>query len=218
MLEKTEKMAFGYLRKTLGKTPLCTRTTVAELCQRCDELDMDDCGGYQIVGRELFDDPIDLDRMRMLLLDDAEVSGYVVEELPDDSFVIRERIAPADEIHVRDIVSFELDIFAFMDIGRSISITIQDGAIACHHAPEAPAMRFIDDEMAERLDGLFATCGIAAWKPLWRADNCVADGEAWSLNILLKDGRALECNGDDDWPMTFENLIDGIEEIVAGIR
>ena len=79
-------------------------------------------------------------------------------------------------------------------------------------------MRFIDDEMAGKLDGLFANCGIAAWKPLWRADNCVADGEAWSLNILLKDGRALECNGDDDWPMTFENLIDGIEEIVAGIR
>ena len=37
-------------------------------------------------------------------------------------------------------------------------------------------------------------------------------------DILLKDGRALECNGDDDWPMTFENLVDGIEEIVEGVR
>lgn len=215
MLEKTRLLAFDLLWETLKESPRGVELTMEDLAERCEEIEMDDWGDYQISSRKLLDDPVDLDELRPELLDHADAFGFVVED-SKERFVLWDRRDPGRPIRVRDIANLELDTFTMMAIGVDIDVTIRCGAITFKRPLEPAFGRRIDDALAEELDCIFGECGVSSWKPLWLPDQPVMDGTMWRLLITFKDRTAIACNGDNAFPDSFDDLVDGIATVVEG--
>ena len=77
MLDETRRMALEALQYELDKIPHGTPIIIEDLCDRCEELFMNDEGDYEIEGRERYSDPLDVLVLEEDLIARAEESGLV---------------------------------------------------------------------------------------------------------------------------------------------
>lgn len=214
MRDDTRKMALEALQYELDKIPHGTPIIIEDLCDRCEELVMNDRGDYEIEGRERYADSLDLFVLEEDLIARAEDNGLVAVH-EREGLVLRERVMHGEHIMARDIVCLSLDVSTFMAVESDVSILLEGSTIRIRRPIEGEASRPVG-EVAFALDGLLARCGVSEWEESYSPDHLILDGTGWDLLIILKDGRALVSGGSNAWPGTLEDLVDGLERIIVG--
>lgn len=215
MRDDTRRMALEALQYELDKVPHGTPIIIEDLCDRCEELVMNDAGGYEIEGRERYSDPLNLFILEEDLIARAEENGLVAIH-EREGLVLRERVSRGEPIMTRDFACLSLDVSTFMAIESDVSILLEGSAARIRRPIEGEASRPVDGHVAHALDELLSRCGISEWDESYYPEYPVLDGTSWDLLIILKDGRALVSGGSNAWPEALWDLIDGIEALVLG--
>ena len=213
MLNETRKMALEALQYELDKIPHGTPIIIEDLCDRCEELFMNDKGDYEIEGRERLGDPLDLFVLEDDLIARAEDSGLVATN-EQEGLVLRERVPHGEPIRTQDIACLSLDVSVFMAFDSDMIILIEDSTLRVWRSIEGKASRPVY-EIADAIDELLSRCGVSEWEDSYYPEFPILDGLGWDLLIILKDGRALVSDGCNAWPETLWDLADGMATLVG---
>ena len=214
MLNETRRIGLEALQYELDKIPHGTPIIIEDLCDRCEELFMNDEGDYEIEGRERYSDPLDLFVLEEDLIAHAEESGLVAIH-EREGLVLRERVSRGEPDMTQDIAYLSLDVSTFMAIESDVSILLEGSTVSLRRPIEGEASRPVD-EVAQALDELLSRCGVSEWDESYYPEHPILDGTGWDLLIILKDGRALVSGGSNAWPETLDDLVDGLERIIVG--
>ena len=213
MLNETRRIALEALQYELDKIPHGTPIIIEDLCDRCEELFMNDEGDYEIEGREGLGDPLDLLILEDDLIARAEESGLLAIH-EREGLVLRERISRGEPIRTQDIACLSLDILTFMAPESDSSILLEGGKLRIRRPLEGEASRPVN-EIAYAIDELLSRCRVSEWEDCYYPEQPILDGTGWDLLIILKDGRALASGGSNSWPESMWDLADGIERLVG---
>ena len=213
MLDETRRMALEAVQYELDKVPHGAPIIIEDLCDRCEELFMNDEGDYEIEGRERLGDPLDLLILEDDLVARAEESGLLAIH-EREGLVLRERISRGEPIRTQDIACLSLDILTFMAPESDASILLEGGKLRIRRPLEGEASRPVY-EIAYAIDELLSRCSVSEWEDCYYPEHPILDGTGWDLLIILKDGRALSSAGSNAWPETPWDLADGIERLVG---
>lgn len=123
--------------------------------------------------------------------------------------------------YVENVTVFEFEICGYFSGWLNIRLKKEDGK---RTVSVEPVMRYEDEYKAgERIlteeewtaffTKIFEECGVMKYSADYRPVDIILDGEQWNLHIEFANRRAKNSRGSNEYPATFDALIEAIDSL-----